>query len=187
MPRADIDPGLNDAGMRQGQEFLQQPQFLHDLQRRGVHRVAAEIAQEFAMLLQHRHIHARRATIYGGDDYSEHANTTVLTIAQIETLKGLHAIDEIASVPGLDMLYLGPNDMRLTMGMKTSARIAEPEIIAVCEQVVAAAKRAGIRSGMFCTNVEDAQKMLALGFDHVTAVLDDVLLAAGAAMRKELL
>ena len=129
----------------------------------------------------------RRATIYGGDDYSEHANTTVLTIAQIETLKGLHAIDEIASVPGLDMLYLGPNDMRLTMGMKTSARIAEPEIIAVCEQVVAAAKRAGIRSGMFCTNVEDAQKMIALGFDHVTAVLDDVLLAAGAAMRKELL
>ena len=63
MPRADIDPGLNDAGMRQGQEFLQQPQFLHDLQRRGVHRVAAEIAQEFAMLLQHRHIHARRASI----------------------------------------------------------------------------------------------------------------------------
>ncbi len=128
----------------------------------------------------------RRAVIYGGDDYLEHADDTVLTIAQIETLKGLKNIDAIAAVPELDMLFLGPNDMRITMGMKPRLKLEEPEILAVCEQVVAACKRAGIRSGMFCMNVQDAQRMMDMGFDHVTAILDDVLLSAGAAMRQKL-
>jgi 4-hydroxy-2-oxoheptanedioate aldolase len=128
----------------------------------------------------------RRAAIYAGDDYALYANDTVLAIAQIETLKGLNEIDAIAAVPGLDMLYMGPNDMRLTMGMRPNTRVEEPEILAVCDRIVAAARRAGIRSGMFCTNIEDANAMIARGFDHVTAILDDVLLSAGAALRKQL-
>ncbi len=128
----------------------------------------------------------RRATIYAGADYVEHANDTVLTIAQIETRKGLDNIAAIAAVPGLDMLYLGPNDMRLTMGLKPNPGIAEPQMLAVCDQVIAAAKAAGIRSGMFCTNVADANAMIARGFDHVTAILDDVLLGAGGALRRQL-
>lgn len=128
----------------------------------------------------------RRATIYAGADYVEHANDTVLTIAQIETKKGLDNIAAIAAVPGLDMLYLGPNDMRLTLGLKPNPGIAEPQMLAICDQVIAAARAAGIRSGMFCTNVEDANAMIARGFDHVTAILDDVLLGAGAGLRKQL-
>ena len=46
-----------DAGVRQLEEFLQQPQLMHDLQGGGMHRVAAEIAQEVLVLLQHRDIH----------------------------------------------------------------------------------------------------------------------------------
>lgn len=128
----------------------------------------------------------RRAAIYAGDDYALYANDTVLTIAQIETLKGLNEIDAIAAVPGLDMLYMGPNDMRLTMGMRPNTRVEEPEILAVCDRIVAAAKKAGIRSGMFCSNIEDAKAMIDMGFDHVTAILDDVLLSAGAGLRKQL-
>lgn len=128
----------------------------------------------------------RRAAIYGGDDYADHANDTVLAMAQIETVKGLNNIDAIAAVPGLDMIYLGPNDMRLTMGMRPNTKVEEPEILAVCEKIVAAARKAGIRSGMFCSNVEDAKAMIDMGFDHVTAILDDVLLSAGAGLRKQL-
>jgi len=136
--------------------------------------------------LGYRSYGPRRAALYGGADYVEHANDTVLAIAQVETVKGLENIEAIAAVPGLDMLYLGPNDMRLTMGLKPNPGIAEPEMLAVCDRVIAAAKTAGIRSGMFCTNVEDARAMIERGFDHVTAILDDVLLAAGAALRKRL-
>jgi 4-hydroxy-2-oxoheptanedioate aldolase len=128
----------------------------------------------------------RRAAIYGGEDYADYANDTVLAIAQIETRKGLENIAAIAAVPGLDMIFMGPNDMRLTMGMKPNPRLEEPEILAVCDRVVAAARQAGIRSGMFCSNIPDAKAMIDRGFDHVTAILDDVLLSAGSALRKQL-
>ena len=126
----------------------------------------------------------RRASIYAGEDYADHANETVLAIAQIETATAMKNIDAIAAVPGLDMLFLGPNDLRLTMGMRPRANIVEPEILAAADTLLAAAHKAGRRAGIFCGNVEDALVMIDKGFDFVTAVIDDTLLAAGAAMQK---
>ncbi len=45
--------------VRQAQEIRKQPQFVHELERRGMDRVAAEIAQEVRVLLEHDHIDAR--------------------------------------------------------------------------------------------------------------------------------
>lgn len=126
----------------------------------------------------------RRAAIYAGDDYVDHANETVLAIAQIETATAMKNIAAIAAVPGLDMLFLGPNDLRLTLGMKPRATIVEPEIIAAAETLLAMAHKAGLKAGIFCGNPDDALAMIERGFDFVTAVIDDTLLAAGADMRK---
>jgi len=54
---AKIQAGGSDRGIWQLEEVLQQPQLMHDLKGRGVHRVAAEIAQEVPVLFQNRHIH----------------------------------------------------------------------------------------------------------------------------------
>jgi hypothetical protein len=45
--------------VRQGKELVKQPKLVHQLQRRRMHRVAAEVAQEVGVLLQHRDTHAR--------------------------------------------------------------------------------------------------------------------------------
>jgi len=126
----------------------------------------------------------RRAAIYAGDDYADHANETVLAIAQIETATAMRNIAAIAAVPGLDMLFLGPNDLRLTLGMRPRGDIVEPEIIAAADTLVAAAHKAGLKAGIFCGNPDDALAMIARGFDFVVAVIDDSLLGAGAAVRK---
>jgi len=126
----------------------------------------------------------RRAAIYAGEDYADHANDTVLAIAQIETATAMRNIDAIAAVPGLDMLFLGPNDLRLTMGMRPRANIVEPEIIAAAETLRATAHKAGLKAGVFCGDPDDALAMIARGFDFVVAVIDDTLLAAGAPMRR---
>ena len=47
--------------MRQFQEPVDQPEFVHHLQRRGMHGVAAKIAEEIGMLLQHDHVDASAA------------------------------------------------------------------------------------------------------------------------------
>ena len=48
---------LADLLVRPRQEVVEQAQLVHHLQGRGVDRVAAEIAQEIAVLLQHQHLH----------------------------------------------------------------------------------------------------------------------------------
>jgi 4-hydroxy-2-oxoheptanedioate aldolase len=126
----------------------------------------------------------RRAAIYAGDDYADHANETVLAIAQIETATAMRNIEAIAAVPGLDMLFLGPNDLRLTLGLRPRPDLVEPEIVAAAQTLLATARKAGLKAGIFCGNPDDALAMVERGFDFVVAVIDDSLLAAGAAMRK---
>src|SRR5881396_2082183 len=58
-PLAADDPGqLADLRVRQRQERLEQAELVHDLERGGMDRVAAEVAQEVGVLLQHDHVDA---------------------------------------------------------------------------------------------------------------------------------
>jgi 4-hydroxy-2-oxoheptanedioate aldolase len=52
-----------------------------------------------------------RATLYGGQDYTDHANETVVTMAMIETQQALENLDEILGVNGLDAIFVGPSDL----------------------------------------------------------------------------
>ena len=55
---ADLSAQPGDARVRQLEEFVQQAELMHELQRRGMNGVAAKIAQEVGVLLQHHHRHA---------------------------------------------------------------------------------------------------------------------------------
>src|SRR5579871_1210207 len=54
-----------------------------------------------------------RGLLYGGADYADHANDTMIAFAMIETKQALDNLDEIMSVEGLDAVYIGPNDLAL--------------------------------------------------------------------------
>lgn len=76
-----------------------------------------------------------RASGYGADpDYGKKANDEVLLIAQIEQREAVENIDEIAGVDGIDMLFIGPNDLAGSIGRfedlgnsEVSATVAEAE------------------------------------------------------------
>src|SRR2546426_1824033 len=55
---SDLRRELRDLLVRQAQQRLEQPELVQNLQRRGVNRVAAEVAQEIGVLLQHQRAHA---------------------------------------------------------------------------------------------------------------------------------
>lgn len=44
-------------------------------------------------------------------EYLQQANDTLLTMVQIETQEALDAVDEIAAVEGIDVLFIGPFDL----------------------------------------------------------------------------
>lgn len=60
--------------------------------------------------------------------YLEHANRETFVVAQIEDAEALEHLDEIASVPGLDVLFIGPADLSISLGVPfqfDSARYCE--------------------------------------------------------------
>jgi len=128
----------------------------------------------------------KRGLLYGGKDYVHHANETLLAIIQIETLKGLERVDEIAQVAGLDMLYVGPSDLGLALGLEARQNQTDPVVMQAVDRILGAAKKAGLRAGMHCTSAEYAREMIAKGFDFVTVISDENLLARGAAERAKL-
>jgi 4-hydroxy-2-oxoheptanedioate aldolase len=134
----------------------------------------------------YRSVGPKRGLLYGGADYIGHANATILTIAQIESRKGLENMDAIAAVPGLDMLYVGPSDLGLALGREARQNQTDPVVMEAVDRILAAAHRAGLRAGMHCAGAAYARAMVEKGFDLVTVTSDEMLLAQGRAERDKM-
>ncbi len=120
-----------------------------------------------------------RARLYGGDDYIARANDTVLTMAQIETKTALENVAAIAKTPGLDMLFVGPSDLGLSLGTAGAANPTDKITLDAIDEVLRVSHAAGIGAGIFGTTAEFAESMFAKGFDLVTVTTDATMLAGG--------
>ena len=121
-----------------------------------------------------------RALIYAGADYPKHANETVLTMAMIETAEALDNLEAIVSVPGLDAVYIGPADLALSLGHTPKFDHTEPELLEPIERIMTAAKTRGVVPGIHCGSAAYARRMIDLGFQLVTLLSDQRLMAAAA-------
>ncbi|MBL9098078.1 MAG: 2,4-dihydroxyhept-2-ene-1,7-dioic acid aldolase [Alphaproteobacteria bacterium] len=120
-----------------------------------------------------------------GDDYAAKANTTVLAIAQIETASGLDHVEAIAGVKSLDMLYIGPSDLGLSLGREGRMDQTDPVVVKAIDRILAVAKAAGLKAGIYCIAPDYSKQMLAKGFDLVTVLSDLTLINAGATLKKQ--
>jgi 4-hydroxy-2-oxoheptanedioate aldolase len=121
-----------------------------------------------------------RALLYGGADYPEHANDTIVTFAMIESAQALDNLDAILSVEGLDAIYIGPSDLSLSLGCKPTMDELEPKAQQAMEHILARAKAHGLVAGIHNTGPEAARQRIAMGFQFVTVSSDARLIAAGA-------
>lgn len=128
----------------------------------------------------YRSVGPLRAPLYAGSDYLSEANKTLLAVVQVETRKGLENVDQIAAVEGLDMIYIGPSDLGLSLGREARADQTDRVVVAAIERILEAAKRAGRHAGIYCRNPDYAKGMMDKGFDFVTVTSDEGMIAAGA-------
>lgn len=120
-----------------------------------------------------------------GDDYTQKSNETVLAIAQIETAPGLENVEAIAAVQGLNMLYIGPSDLGLSLGREGKMDQTDPIVVKAIDRILAIAKANNIKAGIYCATTAYATSMMAKGFDLVTVTSDNALLGAGTAIRQQ--
>ncbi|KAF2720611.1 2,4-dihydroxyhept-2-ene-1,7-dioic acid aldolase [Polychaeton citri CBS 116435] len=76
-------------------------------------------------------------------EYMLSANETIVTMIQIETREGVENVDEIAAVPGVDMVFIGPNDLAQSLLGYVPARGDEPEFTAAIDKIIAAGRKYG--------------------------------------------
>jgi 4-hydroxy-2-oxoheptanedioate aldolase len=109
--------------------------------------------------------------------YVEHANREVFLALQIEDREAIEAIDEIAAVPGFDLLFVGPSDLSLSYGMPFE--FDHPVLQHATARVAEAAHRHGKWWGSTTATPEKAQNSLDLGARMIVAGGDHQALVNG--------
>lgn len=119
--------------------------------------------------------HGRRGAAFGiaHDDFASgdivatmsSANNEVLLIAQIETEAGVESADAIASMPGIDVLWIGHFDLTNSLGIP--GQFDHPDYLAAVEVVLAACARHGKAPGIMAADPATARAAIARGFRAV--------------------
>ncbi|HIE94548.1 MAG TPA: hypothetical protein EYQ83_17430, partial [Acidobacteria bacterium] len=85
--------------------------------------------------------------------YAGAANDNIITAMQVETASCIENIEEIAAVPGVDLLFLGQNDLCMSMGLYEKYQFPEmytsPELKEATDALKAAAKKNNVILGLF--------------------------------------
>lgn len=121
-----------------------------------------------------------RGTLYGGPDYFEHANDTIVAYGMVETPEGLANLDAICAVPGLDGIFVGPSDLSLALGVAPNPRWRDEPLAGTLKRILGAAHAAGRMAGIFCVSTDFARDMKRMGYDFIVLSNDAALLAQAA-------
>jgi 4-hydroxy-2-oxoheptanedioate aldolase len=118
--------------------------------------------------------------------YAGNWNNNGIVALQVETADCIKNIDEIAAVPGVDILFLGQNDLSMSMGLYEKYKFPDmytsPELNAATQALVNAAKKNNIILGLFLFGTARVGEFLDKGFTFVSIGNDlhHVLTQAGA-------
>lgn len=120
-----------------------------------------------------------RATQFGRiKGYFDGAAAQICVIAQIETRVALEALEDIAAVPGIDALFVGPADLAASLGY--GANQQHPDLRAKVIETIGRIRTAGKPAGLLTGDAVLQQQALAVGIDFLALGVDAGLLARGA-------
>jgi 4-hydroxy-2-oxoheptanedioate aldolase len=118
--------------------------------------------------------------------YAGKANDNVIVALQVETAACVDNMAEIAAVPGVDLLFLGQNDLCMSMGLYVKYEFphmyTSPELQAATDKLIAEARKNKVILGIFLFGTSRVGEFLEKGFTFISVGNDlhHVLTQAGA-------
>jgi 4-hydroxy-2-oxoheptanedioate aldolase len=97
-------------------------------------------------------------------DFLLEANRQIIVGIQIETRQGVANIEDIARVEGVDLIFIGPNDLHLDLGLPASFWSEHGEFRHAIDRITRACKQAGIPFGTLCCDVPSVKNRISDGF-----------------------
>ncbi|MEC7894404.1 MAG: aldolase/citrate lyase family protein [Pseudomonadota bacterium] len=109
--------------------------------------------------------------------YLAHANDAVMCVVMIETAEGFSNVAEIAALPGVDALFVGPADLSFSL-TGSIAGLGSQEFSDALDRVLEAGKAADVPVGVFGLNPDNAAQMLSRGFSFCSVSTDTNLFSS---------
>ncbi len=111
-------------------------------------------------------------------EYVESANQEVTVIVQAEHAEAVENIEQIAQVPGIDAVLLGPYDLAASLGKM--GQVDDPEVTGAIDRITAACQAAGIPLGIFGVTADAIRPYADKGYNLLVAGTDTIFLASAA-------
>ena len=113
-----------------------------------------------------------RAGVYGADgtQITDRLNQESLIVVHVEGRRGVENIEEIVSVPHIDVIFLGPYDLSQSLGIP--GQVSNPRVIDLMQKCVASIRNAGKAAGTFADNPETAKQWIDAGVQYVGLGVD---------------
>ena len=113
---------------------------------------------------------SRYGFVSGVAEYFNEANEETLVIVHCENKRGLECLGDIASLSGVDVIFVGPYDLSQSFGVP--GQIYAPVMVDAVARALAAAKEAGKPAGIFVGSVEEAKARIDQGFTYISFSTD---------------
>ena len=125
-----------------------------------------------------------RASRYGGiEGYFTKAEEDLCLLLQVETATALDRLEEIATVEGVDGIFIGPADLAASMGHPGNS--AHPDVVAAIEAAIGRLKAVGVPAGILATDPDFARRCMGWGTTFTAVAVDTLMLARGARMLRQ--
>lgn len=112
--------------------------------------------------------------------YYARANDEILVVVQAESPQGVANAEEILSVPGVDAVFIGPNDLLSMMGQTPRMENDSREFVDALAHIVKTADKHGVAPGIHTANHEACMRRMGEGFRFMAVASDARFLVAGA-------
>jgi 4-hydroxy-2-oxoheptanedioate aldolase len=118
-----------------------------------------------------------RAARYSARDrfaYMEESNRDTLVVVQAESKEGVENLGGILSIPGIDVVFLGPYDLSQSLGIP--GQVDHPRVRSTMEQAVKACRLAGVAAGVYADSAEAVRHWVGMGVQYVAVGVDAALI-----------
>jgi 4-hydroxy-2-oxoheptanedioate aldolase len=120
------------------------------------------------------------------NEYFTRANDEILVVLQCEHIQAVAEADSIFSVPGIDVIFVGPNDLAASMRSADGRPPSADETARTMDRILTTCGKHKVAAGLHCTSAEDALRRIDEGWQFIAvgSELRMMVIAADDLVRK---
>jgi 4-hydroxy-2-oxoheptanedioate aldolase len=118
-------------------------------------------------------------------EYVTQANREILVAIQIEEAAAIENIDAIVAVPGIDLIFVGPVDLHLSLGLAPALWSGQPAFLAAINRVATACRSRDIPMGTLAPDATSTVERLERGFTFLGMGTDVIHLVGSVRRTRE--